>query len=161
MSETEPRADFSGLLDTGQSQGGSEPIATYRGVVYPWHCDHMGHMNVMWYVSKFDEATWHFFGELGLTAGRLREERIGMAAVEQHIKYIAELHAGDLVEIHTQLVDAADKTLVFEHAMSDRTTGELAAWTRLVGLHLDTKNRRARDLPDDVRAKVDELLSQT
>jgi acyl-CoA thioesterase FadM len=35
-------------------------IDTYRGVVYPWHCDHMGHMNVMWYVGKFDEATWPF-----------------------------------------------------------------------------------------------------
>jgi len=22
---------------------------TYRGTVYPWHCDHIGHMNVMWY----------------------------------------------------------------------------------------------------------------
>jgi hypothetical protein len=26
-----------------------ELILTYRGVVYPWQCDHMGHMNVMWY----------------------------------------------------------------------------------------------------------------
>ncbi len=22
-------------------------METYRGVVYPWQCDHMGHMNVM------------------------------------------------------------------------------------------------------------------
>jgi acyl-CoA thioesterase FadM len=28
-------------------------VETYRGAVYPWHCDHMGHMNVMWYVGKF------------------------------------------------------------------------------------------------------------
>ena len=34
----------------------AEPILTYRGTVYPWHCDHMGHMNVMWYVGKFDET---------------------------------------------------------------------------------------------------------
>ena len=34
------------------------PIVTYRGTVFPWHCDHMGHMNVMWYTGKFDEATW-------------------------------------------------------------------------------------------------------
>ena len=27
---------------------------TYRGGVYPWHCDHVSHMNVMWYVGKFD-----------------------------------------------------------------------------------------------------------
>ena len=28
---------------------------TYRGTVYPWHCDHIGHMNVMWYSGKFDD----------------------------------------------------------------------------------------------------------
>lgn len=30
----------------------SPSLLTYRGAVYPWHCDHMGHMNVMWYVGK-------------------------------------------------------------------------------------------------------------
>jgi acyl-CoA thioester hydrolase len=25
-----------------------ETDATYRGTVYPWQCDHVGHMNVMW-----------------------------------------------------------------------------------------------------------------
>lgn len=42
-------------------------IETYRGVVYPNQLDHMGHMNVQWYTSKFDEATWHFFSHLGIT----------------------------------------------------------------------------------------------
>ena len=45
----------------------SDGFLSYRGAVYPWHCDHMGHMNVMWYVGKFDEATWNFFSEVGLT----------------------------------------------------------------------------------------------
>ena len=26
--------------------------ATYRGTVYPWHRDHVGHMNIMWYVGQ-------------------------------------------------------------------------------------------------------------
>ena len=34
-------------------------LETCRGTVYPWQCDHMNHMNVMWYVGKFDEATWN------------------------------------------------------------------------------------------------------
>ena len=25
--------------------GVAELIETYRGAVYPWHCDHMGHMD--------------------------------------------------------------------------------------------------------------------
>ena len=32
----------------------SEPLLTDRGTVYPSHCNHVGHMNVMWYVGKFD-----------------------------------------------------------------------------------------------------------
>ena len=44
-----------------------DPI-TYKGSVYPWQCDHIGHMNIMWYVSKFDEANWNFFATLGRDA---------------------------------------------------------------------------------------------
>jgi len=48
----------------------SDMLETYRGAVYPWHCDQMGHMNVMWYVGKFDEATWNLFAEMGVTLSR-------------------------------------------------------------------------------------------
>ena len=72
----------------------SEPLLTYRGAIYPWHCDHMGHMNVIWYVGKFDEATWNLFAAAGATAAYLREHKLGMAAVQQNITYKRELHAG-------------------------------------------------------------------
>jgi hypothetical protein len=32
----------------------SEWTESFRGVVYPWHCDHLGHMNVQHYVGMFD-----------------------------------------------------------------------------------------------------------
>ena len=28
-----------------------EPAETYRGFVYPWEMDHIGHMNVRFYVG--------------------------------------------------------------------------------------------------------------
>ena len=65
----------------------TEPLLTYRGAVYPWHCDHMGHMNVMWYVGKFDEATWQLFAALGFTPEYLKTNNRGLAAVEQQISY--------------------------------------------------------------------------
>ena len=55
--------------------------ATYRGTVYPWQCDHVGHMNIMWYVGKFDEANWNFFAQLGLTPSYLRESGLDPAVV--------------------------------------------------------------------------------
>src|SRR5262249_26548587 len=85
------------------TSGGSYPIGglvdTYRGAVYPWHCDHMGHMNVMWHIGKFDEATWTYFSLLGLTPTFLRDNARGMAAVEQRIAYQRELVAGDVVAV--------------------------------------------------------------
>ena len=51
----------------------------------------MGHMNVSVYVAKFDEATWQLFAALGLTRARMRDEKLGVAGVEQHIEYKREL----------------------------------------------------------------------
>jgi len=31
--------------------------ATYRGTVYPWQCDHVGHMNIMWYAGNSTRPT--------------------------------------------------------------------------------------------------------
>src|SRR5215471_7839263 len=88
---------------------------TYRGTVYPWHCDHMGHMNVMWYTGKFDEASWAFLARLGLSAAWLREHERRMAAVEQAINYHQELFAGDAVTIASTLTEVRDRSLRFAH----------------------------------------------
>ncbi len=128
-------------MSTGRNDAPDE--VTYRGVVYPWHCDHMGHMNVMWYVGKFDEATWAFFAGNGLTPAYLRDNGRGMAAVDQHIRYVQELVAGDVVHITTRLLEAAPRKIRFEHTMFNDITGDLVATCELVGVHMDTEARKA------------------
>ena len=121
---------------------------TYRGTVYPWHCDHMGHMNVMWYTGKFDEATWQFFGSLGLNPAWLKEANCGMAAVEQLTEYRRELHPGDLVSIHTELLEVKAKAVRFRHEMRrDDKPGEISAVSTLTGVFLDTTLRKACAFP--------------
>ena len=73
-----------------------------------------------------------------------------MAAVDQHTRYLADLQAGDLVEIRTRLLEHRDKVLIFEHEMTDSVSEKIVATSRLTGIHLDTEARRARTLPDDV-----------
>ena len=133
----------------------AEPIITYRGTVYPWHCDHMGHMNVMWYVGKFDEATWHLLASVGLSSARLRKEGIGMVAVEQHIEYKRELLAGDLLTIRSYVQEVREKAILFVHEMTNQETQELAARTTLTGLCIDTTTRKARPLPKDIRERIE------
>ena len=136
----------------------TELLPTYRGVVYPWHCDHMGHMNVMWYVGKFDEATWNFFAHLGIASRALKEAGGVMAAVEQRIQYRREVLAGDTLSIGSGLLEMRDKVVVFFHEMRNNETQEVSATCRLVGVHLDSGTRRARPLPDSVRERAETLV---
>ncbi len=129
-------------------------MLTYKGTVYPWHCDHMGHMNVMWYVGKFDEATWHLFHALGITPAFLRENDRGMAAVEQNIQYKRELLVGDIVEVHSRVDELKEKVIRFTHEMRNVDTGEVAAVTVLTAVHLDKTARRAIAFPAVVREKA-------
>jgi len=133
---------------------------THRGAVYPWHCDLMGHMNVQWYVAKFDEATWQLLGLLGLTAARLAGEGLGMAAVDQHVQYRRELRAGDLLAIRSTVLRVSEKSITFTHEMTNDVTGEVAASTTLVGVSLDTVTRRARALPSDVRERAAAMIAK-
>jgi len=132
----------------------AEPFVTYRGTVYPWHCDHMGHMNVMWYVGKFDEATWQLFTSIGLSPRRLRDEGIGLVAVEQRLEYKRELIAGDLLTIRSSVEEVREKALVLLHEMTNDETQQVAARTTITGVCIDMTTRKARPLPEDIRERV-------
>jgi acyl-CoA thioester hydrolase len=133
-------------------------VLTYRGAIYPWHCDHMGHMNVTWYVGKFDEATWHLFAQIGMTPSYLREGGRGMAAVQQNISYKRELLAGDIVEIRSRIIELREKVLRFAHDMINAETGESAASGELTAVHLDRAARRSIAFEDRVRGLAQKLL---
>jgi len=135
-----------------------ESAITCRGTVYPWHCDHVGHMNVMWYVGKFDEATWQLFNLLGLTPAYLRSAQRGMAAVDQHISYLRELHAGDVVSVRTSLLEMKEKSLRFVHEMTKDESGEVAARTALKAVHLDKQARRSVAFAEAISAKAASML---
>jgi len=126
--------------------------ATYRGTVYPWQCDHVGHMNIMWYVGKFDEANWNMFARLGLTPSYLRQSGRGMAGVQQNISYKRELFAGDIVEVTSRLLELREKSVRFLHEMRNAETGEIVATCELTAVHLDRQAHKSMPFEDAVRA---------
>jgi len=138
----------------------SEWKLTYRGMVYPWQCDHMGHMNVTWYTGKFDEACWQLLSMLGLNPTRFAQDGTGMAAVEQHIQYKRELLAGQAVTIQSALLEVEDKSIHMLHKMIDDASGEVSATTVVVGVHLDATLRKAISIPEDVRERALQMKEQ-
>jgi acyl-CoA thioester hydrolase len=133
--------------------------ATYRGTVYPWQCDHVGHMNIMWYVGKFDEANWNLIARIGLTPSYLRETGRGMAAVQQNISYKRELLAGDIVEIRSELLEIGVKSIRFMHVMRNAETGEVAATCEITGVHMDRQARKSVAFADAIRRSAGLLIA--
>ena len=125
---------------------------TYRGTVYPWHCDFNVYMNVMHYAGKFDEGTWHFMARFGITPSYLKTEGRGMVAVEQNFKYFQEVNAGDLIYIKTELIEFKSKAIVFVHRMYDVEGDTPVAEGRMVGVHIDAQSRKAVPFPEGILA---------
>jgi acyl-CoA thioester hydrolase len=129
----------------------TELAITHRGTVYPWQCDHVGHMNIMWYAAKFDEATWQLFALLGITPSYLRNQLRGMAAVQQNTWYKQELRAGDVITIRSGVLEIKNKIIRFVHEMKNDESGDIAAVTILTGVHMDTDLRVSCPFTEEIQ----------
>jgi len=117
-------------------------------------------MNVMWYTGKFDEATWHLFGQIGLTPSYLRDRKRGMAGLQQDTSYKRELFAGDLVIIRSQILEMREKVIHFHHEMFNADTGEIAATTTLTAVHLNRDTRKSCPFPADILDRGRQMIIQ-
>jgi acyl-CoA thioester hydrolase len=133
---------------------------TYRGLVHQWNCDHMGHMNVMWYVGKFDEATWNLGAMMGMTAQYLRETRRGMAAVERHISYQREALVGDVIVVRSAMLEVRPKSVRFVHEMFRGDGGEHLSTMLATGVHLDLGARKSTQFEPAVFAASQSMLHE-
>jgi len=132
-------------------------VETHRGVVYPWMIDHVGHMNVQFYTARFDEATWQFLAQLGLSPSFLNRNHRSAVAVEQRTQYKRELVAGSLIHITTELASLGRSSIRFLHRMYDSETGEEVASSELVGVYFDVDNRSSAPLPPSVHHRARDL----
>jgi acyl-CoA thioester hydrolase len=131
----------------------------YRGTVYPLHHDHMGHMNVQHYVGKFDEATWNLFAMFGVTRKTLKHDGYNMAAIQQNIRYMSELVAGDVIAVTSRVERISNKTVTFSHEMKNLETGAIAAQIRNIACFIGSESRKSMAIPGPVRERLETLLA--
>lgn len=134
------------------------PIETYRGMVYPWTVDHVGHMNVQSYTGRFDEASWQFLALLGLSPSFLKRNQRAAVAADSRTQYKREVLAGSLLHIATELLEIGRKSIRLVHRMYDSELDEEVASAEMIGVYFDTQKRLPVELPDSVRERAALLL---
>jgi acyl-CoA thioester hydrolase len=133
-------------------------VETFRGVVYPWLCDQLGHMNAQHYVGMFDQGAFHLLSAAGVNMGGIRETGLSFADVQHVIQFKAEQHVGSLIVIEGCVRRIGTKSVTLFQRMRNAETGELAATTEITTVYFDVNARTALPIPDKLRESMANLV---
>ena len=122
--------------------------------------DENQHVNVQFYVHLVERGLVELFRRVGLGDLYVAADEIGNFALEQHVRYLAELLLNDQVGVHIRLIDLTPKRAHLLGFIVNDTRGELAATIEVVMMNVDMKLRRGRPFPPAAKAELDALLGQ-
>jgi acyl-CoA thioester hydrolase len=135
-------------------------VLTGLVVVYPQHCDSMGHVTVKEYSGFFDQASWFFFHSIGYCPGWRESRGLGWADVRNVTHYRAELRLGEFAYILTSVTAVGTKSLTARHEMLRATDDSLCATLDTVVAQFDLSARTAVPLDPAIKAAAQELLAR-
>jgi acyl-CoA thioester hydrolase len=133
-------------------------METYRSVVFPWHCDHFGHMNARYYAHHFDDASFHLWAISGISHRDLKTRGVSVVTARSTIDFIHEMSSGDLLVVKSGFTAAGNKSVKFASNMYNADTDVLCATQRAVEVFFDETTRRSTTMPDDVRVLLNARL---
>ncbi|MFT5390313.1 MAG: acyl-CoA thioester hydrolase [Gammaproteobacteria bacterium] len=131
---------------------------TCRGVVYPWHCDHLGHMNVQHYVGFFDIGAFHFLSVLGFGSHNMHDIGATFVDAQHTVRYINEQPPGSLIKVESAVTKIGNKSATVLHRMTNTETDLVAATSEITLVYFDLKARTSMAIPDDLRARMQPYL---
>ena len=126
---------------------------TYKGAVMAWECDSNRHMNVMYYINKYEHAGRNFDLTMKLFENE-NVEKIGLVVLEQQIKYMQEVFEDDLLYIESSLVDIGNKAFTVLHEMYNARTKKQVSTMKAVLVLFDKVNRKALPFPLERKQKL-------
>ncbi len=131
---------------------------TYRSIVFPWHCDQFGHMNVRWFAHHFDDAAFHIWSVNGITMQMMTDADVHTVVAQTTIDYVREIKAGELLRITSAFVHLGNSSVVHLQRMVNPDTDTLHATQRTVEVFFDPETRRSAPIPPTIRAKLQTAL---
>lgn len=129
-------------------------MITYCGSIQQWECDHMGHLNVTGYMTRFNEATWVLFSSVGIDREYMEKNRIGMSAVRHEINYTSELLPGDTCYIDSRVIAVGNTSLKTIHTLFKDPQSKISASCSVTAVHIDRDSRKPVRIPSELRSST-------
>ncbi|NVK13619.1 MAG: carnitine 3-dehydrogenase [Rhodobacteraceae bacterium] len=114
------------------------PVTVSRPVPQSW-TDYNGHMNEAHYTEASAQATDRFMEMIGCDAAYIAAGG-SYFTVENHVRFLDELHEGDALTVTTQVLQGTGKKMHLFHRLHG-PEGKLAATVETLLLHMDLTAR--------------------
>ena len=131
----------------------------YETTIPPAYLDENRHVNVQYYVHLVERGLGEVFWRVGLGQRYAAADEIGNFALEQHIRYLAEMLEEDQVSVYIRLVELSPKRAYFMGFLVNDSREQLAAAVEVVMMNVDIARRRGTPFPSAAKAKLDALLA--
>ena len=131
-----------------------------RGCIAPWECNPEAELEPFQYVGRISDSVVnlmaHFQTDEELSRRSRGEE--GGALVELRIVHHAPLREGDLFTIESGIAAVGRKTQHIVHLFFDARTRACVATAEGIAVAMDLKTRRAVELPEERRRRIEARL---
>lgn len=133
------------------------PFTADDQAIEPAWIDYNGHLNMAYYNVLFDRCVDCVYDELGIGAAYANAGEGSCFTLQVHLNYLSEIALADPVSVTLQLIDYDDKRLHYFQTMTNRTTGELAATSENLAIHVDMVSRRSAPFPAEALERIEAL----
>ncbi|HET7399864.1 MAG TPA: thioesterase family protein [Intrasporangium sp.] len=126
--------------------------------------DANGHMNIVRYMQLHNDAAWKYMHHFGLGEEHAADSSAGSFEVEQHLRYLREVHVGDVVAVHVRMLGRSEKALHVMQFLVNVSRNELANTFESLSLSVDMATRKVVPYPPhvadllDARLRIDQAL---
>ena len=122
------------------------------------YLDENEHVNVQYYLHLVEHGLGAIFDRVGLGAVYAKADVYGNFALEQHIRYLAEILLDDLVGVYIRLIDLSPKRGYFMGFLVNETREQLAATVEVVMMNVDIAQRRGVPFTADAGTQLQAML---
>ena len=131
----------------------------FKAVAHPWQCDVLEHLTTRYYIAIFDDASYHYLYRLfGWNGNKDAEGRLAWVDARHTISYLAEVSAGDLLEVSAAIAKIGDKSITVNYEMKRLADGEVVAKLECINVLFDLTQRAAARIPDTLRHRAEKHL---
>ncbi len=124
------------------------------------YMDENSHMNVQFYVYVAEQGLSGLLRRVGLGEQYAAADKFGNFALEQHIRYYAEILTGHQVSVYIRLIGLSPKRCYLMAFLINDTREQLAATVEIVMMNIDMSLRRGAPFPPEPKAALDALYQK-